>query len=96
MEQDQLQLSLQVLQYIISLIEKYTLRQTEKLKELSNSFSKLGQEWIDDKSFGELNSFVASTTKNCIEAFEQMNTVYKKFYLDTILDIRKNLSTIIV
>lgn len=82
------------LERIRQLIERYTSDQKEVLTELLSSMRKLSEEWDDKRSFGEMMKHIEAVSKRSIEMFEQIRIIYKKFYYDEILDIKKNLAAL--
>lgn len=94
MGSDQMKIDPTVLEHIMVLIERYATNQKDVLTKLTSSMRKLSDEWDDDKTFGEMLKHIETIDKRSDEMFEQMRVVYKKFYYDEMLDIRKNLSSL--
>jgi len=94
MDSDQMKIDPTVLEHIMVLIERYATNQKDVLTKLTSSMRKLSDEWDDDKTFGEMLKHIETIDKRSAEMFEQMRVVYKKFYNDEMLDIRKNLASL--
>ena len=93
MEQDQMKIDPNVLEYIMVLIERYTSKQKDTLTRYNSSMKGLSHDWDDERTFGEMLKHIEVICKRSIEMLEQMRVVYKKFFYDEVLDIRKNLGS---
>lgn len=94
MDREQMKIDPNALEQIMALIESYTSKQKKVLADLTSSIKKLSGEWDDDKGFGEMFRHLEAVDKRAIEVFEQIRVVYKRFYYDEVLDIRKNLASL--
>lgn len=94
MDAEQMKIDPKILEYVMVLIEGYVSKQKDVLLKLSSSMRKLSDDWDDDRSFGEMLKHLESIDKRAVEMLEQIRVVYKKFYYDEVLDIRKNLASL--
>lgn len=94
MDFEQMKIDPNELERIMELIESYTVKQKKVLEDMISSMKKLSYEWDDDKGFGEMLRHIETVDKRAIEVFEQIRVVYKRFYYDEVLDIRKNLASL--
>ena len=90
---DQVKIDPVVLEEITVLIDGYAEKQKDLLNKLTTSVYKLSDEWDDSKSFGDLYKHLETINKRSVEMFEQIKIIYKKFYYDEVLNIRKNLKS---
>lgn len=91
---DEMKIDPNVLEYTRVLIDGYIKKQQNLLVEYRSKIHSLGQAWNDDSGYGEMEKKVERFIKNSVEVLETINTTYKKFLWDEVIDIRKNLEAI--
>ena len=94
MDQTQMIIDPDVLERVRVFIEGYATKQKAVLTNLNTSVRALSGDWSDERTYEEMYREVETVCKNSIELFEQMRIVYKKFYQDEIMSIKKTLASL--
>lgn len=88
MEERQIVVDPNILDYLITVIEKYSVQQKESFSSYLSKMRALSYEWDDPRGYGEMMKHIEMISKNNQEAFEQIRNVYRKYYYDLAMDIR--------
>lgn len=91
---DEMKIDPNVLEFTRVLIDRYIKKQQTLLTEYHSKIRSLAQAWNDDSGYGEMEKKIELFTKNSVETLETINTTYRKFLWDEVIDIRKNLEAI--
>lgn len=94
MNSDQMKIDPIILENIIKYIDDYVNEQKEILTKLTESMHNISQEWEDERTFDEMFEYLKDIDSKSIEMFEEIRVIYKKFFNDEILDIKKVLGSL--
>ncbi len=94
MNHDEMKLDPNALRLAMSYIQRYSSKQQDLLRDYITKMKKLSYDWDDGKGYGQMMIDLEKVSNNAIASLEQIDSTYRKFLYDEVLDIERTLSAI--